>query len=81
MKSNKAAIEAIRKQIQRIAFDANLFDLGIADYHHAAQCSKRRKVLLSAIAELEGKPPQSKQGTKPHSRKSEETTQPARPLL
>ena len=53
MKNNKLAIEALRKQIQPIAFDANLWDLGIADYPHAQHCSEKRKALLAEIAALE----------------------------
>ena len=56
--TNKLAIEALRKQIQRIAFDANLWDRGIADYPHAEHCSQKRKQLQAAIAELEGGPTQ-----------------------
>jgi hypothetical protein len=50
---NKLAIEAIRKQIQPIAFDANLWDRKIASYPHAQHCSEKRNVLLAEIARLE----------------------------
>ena len=53
-KTNKLAIEALRKQIQKIAFDANLFDRGMADYPYAEECSRKKKKLLEAIAELGG---------------------------
>jgi len=48
-----AAIEAIKRQIKTIAFDANLYDHGLADYPHAKNCSKKRKKLLKAIEELQ----------------------------
>jgi hypothetical protein len=51
---NSTCIEALRKQIQVIAFDANLFDLGIADYPHARHCSEKRKKLNSEIVRLGG---------------------------
>lgn len=61
MDTNKIAIEAIRKQIQKIAFDANLFDLGMSDNPYAERCSKQKKQLLAAIAKLEGKPVEVKE--------------------
>jgi len=42
-------MEAIRKQIQRIAFDANLYDRGWADYPHAQKSSEKRKKLLRLL--------------------------------
>lgn len=54
MKKDTPAITAIRAQIQRIAFDANIWDLGIGDYPYAEKCSKKRKVLLAEIARLQG---------------------------
>jgi len=50
--TTRLAIEAIQKQIQRIAFDSNLFDRGLANYPYAENCSTKRKDLLAAIAEL-----------------------------
>jgi hypothetical protein len=50
---NRMAIDAIRKQIQRIAFDANVFDRGIGDYPYAQKCSEKRKKLLAEIEKLE----------------------------
>lgn len=47
------AIAAIRAQIQRIAFDANIWDLGIGDYPYAEKCSKKRKLLLAEIDRLQ----------------------------
>ena len=44
---------AIRKQIQKIAVDANLFDLSLADYPYAEQCSLKRKELQAAIEVIE----------------------------
>lgn len=58
MKKNAIAIEAIRRQIQDIAFDANLFDWGFADYPYAEKCSKKRKQLLDEIARLEKNEPE-----------------------
>lgn len=55
MDTNKIAIEAIKTKIQRIAFDANLFDRGIADYPYAERCSKEKKKLMAAIEKLEGR--------------------------
>lgn len=51
-KKQSLAIEAIRKQIQLIAFDANLFDRGIATYPYAEACSKKRKALQEALDNL-----------------------------
>ena len=42
-------MEAIRKQIQRIAFDANLYDRGLANYPHARRSSEKRKKLLRLL--------------------------------
>lgn len=52
--TRNTAIEALRRQIQKIAFDANLFDMGLADYPHAEECSRKRKKLLAAIEDLRG---------------------------
>lgn len=53
--SNNIAIEAIRKQIQVIAFDANLYDLGIiTDNPHQLACSRKRKKLNAEIVRLGG---------------------------
>lgn len=54
MAKNKLAIEAIRKQIQRIAFDANIYDRGLGDYPYAQKCSKKRKELEAQIQALQG---------------------------
>lgn len=51
-KKYKIAVEALKKQIQKIAFDANLWDMGLADYPYAEKCSKKKKELLSVIEEL-----------------------------
>lgn len=50
---NKDAIKAIRFRIQRIAFDANLYDRGMCGNEMAKRRSDERKKLLRAIAELE----------------------------
>ncbi len=67
MKKESPAITAIRAQIQRIAFDANIWDRGIGDYPYAEKCSKKRKRLLAEIARLQGEvvdPPKKSQKTK-----------------
>ena len=51
--TNKLAVEAIKKQIQKIAFEANLYDRGIADYPYAKKCSEKRKKLLAALEALQ----------------------------
>ena len=51
--STKLAIDALRKQIQKIAFDANMYDIYHVTNPHAENCFKLRKKLLEAIAELE----------------------------
>lgn len=58
-KSDKAirlAVQALRAERQRLAFDANLYDLGIADYPAAKRSSERRKEINAAIGELIGQP-------------------------
>jgi hypothetical protein len=62
-KSDKAirlAVQALRAQHQKLAFDANLYDLGIADYPHAKKASERRKEIDAAIAELTESPEPAK---------------------
>lgn len=48
------AILALRAQIQKIAFDANIWDRGIGNYPWAEKCSKKRQKLLAEIARLQG---------------------------
>ena len=55
VKKESPAITAIRAQIQRIAFDANIWDKGIGDYPYAEKCSKKRKLLLAEIDRLQGR--------------------------
>ena len=53
--NNALAVEALRKQIQVIAFEANLYDLGISNgvpYHE--HCSTRRRKLNAEITRLGG---------------------------
>lgn len=50
----EVAIDALKRQVQRIAFDANLWDLGIADYPYAEACSKKKKALIAQIRALGG---------------------------
>ena len=51
-KAVRLAVEALQKERQRIAFDANLFDLRLACTPHAKRCSERRKEIDAAIADL-----------------------------
>ena len=53
MTDKSVAVDAIHQQIHKIAIDANLFDIGLADYPHTEACSKKRKKLLEAIQKLE----------------------------
>ncbi|MCG2787705.1 MAG: hypothetical protein L6461_21675 [Anaerolineae bacterium] len=51
-KATRLAVEALQKERQQIAFDANLFDLRLACTPHAKRCSERRKEIEAAIADL-----------------------------
>ena len=51
-KATRLAVEALQKERQRIAFDANLFDLRLACTPHAKRCSERRKEIDVAIGDL-----------------------------
>jgi|GEM_PF-3271088 len=56
-KSDKAvrmAVQSLRDERQKLAFDANLFDLRLACYPKAKSASERRKQIDAAIAELTG---------------------------
>lgn len=55
-KATRLAVEALKKERQRIAYDANLFDLRLACTPHAKRCSERRKEIDAAIAALTGEP-------------------------
>jgi hypothetical protein len=58
-KSDKAirlAVQALRNERQKLAYDANLFDLRLACYPQAKAASERRKEIDAAIAELSGQP-------------------------
>jgi hypothetical protein len=57
-KTTKLAIDALVREKQRIAFDANLFDLRLACTPHAKRCSERRKEIEGAIAKLKQEPVQ-----------------------
>jgi hypothetical protein len=50
--AHKLAIEAIQKQIQKIAFDANTADLFGATHPHAVHASRQRAALQRAITIL-----------------------------
>ena len=55
MKLSKAvsiAIESMRLEIKKIAFDANLFDRNLVDYPLAEKRSQRKKELEDAIQTL-----------------------------
>jgi hypothetical protein len=45
----KLAIEAIEKEMQKLAFDAAMFDLKLASYGFSQKASKKRKRLKRAI--------------------------------
>lgn len=49
IKALKLAIQVLRGEIQKIAYDANVFDKGLADYPYSKKCSKRRADCLQAI--------------------------------
>lgn len=51
--STKLAIDAIRKQIQKIAFDANMYEIYHIDNPYAENCYKLREKLRQAIKDLE----------------------------
>lgn len=53
-KAIRMAITALKMERQRIAFDANLFDLRLACYPKSKAASERRKEIDAAIAELIG---------------------------
>jgi len=53
--NKKLVADAIQKQIKTIAFDANLYDRGLADYPYAKRCSQKRKKLVAELNEIEGK--------------------------
>ena len=57
-KTTKLAIDGLVREKQRIAFDANLFDLRLACTPHAKRASERRKEIQAAIAKLKQKPVQ-----------------------
>ncbi len=52
----KLAIECIRKEIQRLAVDANLQEMYHADLPHTIAASKKRTQLREAILVLQGQP-------------------------
>jgi len=54
--NNKLLIAGLRSLIKPIAFDANLYDLGLANYPHAQHCSEKRKKLNEEIVRLGGVP-------------------------
>lgn len=47
-------IQALNREIHRIAFDANLYDAGLADNPTCANRARRRRELLEAINEIQG---------------------------
>ena len=62
----KLATEALEKEIERLAVDANLHEKLGADYPHAIRAAKRRKKLRVAI-ELLNKPQVSQLNSVTHS--------------
>ena len=67
-KATRLAIECIRKEIQRLAVDANLQEMYQADLPNTIAASKKRALLREAIqtlqTELTGQPAKSKPRTK-----------------
>lgn len=51
--TRRAAVDALRKELQRIAFDANMADRFGATYPYALRCAARRQEIRAALAELE----------------------------
>jgi uncharacterized protein YqgQ len=66
-KARKLVIELLNAELKRIAFDANLFDRGLADYAKARWASERRqqvKAALEQVKEDEVKQPDRKETAK-----------------
>jgi hypothetical protein len=53
-KATRLAVAALLKERQRLAFDANLFDLRLSCLPFAKNASIRRKEIDTAIAQLTG---------------------------
>lgn len=52
-KTLKLAIEALKKQTQVFAIDANLYEEHLSDCPHAENAYNQRRAMFTAIAELE----------------------------
>jgi len=61
-KVTRAAVEALKKQRHKYAFDANMYKLGVVT-HYTEQCAKKYAELTVAIEKLEKPGPQ--QGSLP----------------
>ena len=48
----KLAIECIQAEIERLSFDAEVYDRGLGDYPAARRASLRRRQLQTALASL-----------------------------
>ena len=55
-KATRLAIECIRKEIQRLAVDANLQEMYQADLPNTIAASKKRALLREAILALQAEP-------------------------
>ena len=70
-KAVRLAIECIRREIQRLAVDANLQEMYQANLPHTIAASKRRALLREAIAVLKGQPGEPSKKTRSAREKSE----------
>lgn len=52
MKFTKAQVEAILFKLKQCVFDANLYDLGWADYPHAENSAKFRKKYVKLLESM-----------------------------
>lgn len=55
-KAIRLAVECIRKEIQRLAVDANLQEMYLADLPNTIAASKKRAMLREAILALQAEP-------------------------
>ena len=52
-KTINLAIEALKDQVKPLAFDANLYEIGICDNPRAENAYNKRRDIFAAIADLE----------------------------
>ena len=53
--TDRLAIESIKREIQRISVDANLYDMYSATFPYAKRASDKKKRLEAAIKDIEAK--------------------------